>query len=157
MKLLAQHEVQHFGLPEPQAQTDHAERARQPDHAKLIDEIRIPLIMMMIVPMSVAMVVRVVMGMTVVMMRVGVIGHRSHCSRCQGSTANVFFAYVQTVPAGSSRSVRRAEPRKRPGYVVAAERGAGIFGTNSLSATCAWKAREEQPSRFAQPAAARDG
>jgi uncharacterized membrane protein YcjF (UPF0283 family) len=48
VKLFAEHQVQHVFLQKPQAKADGAEPAGQSDHAKLIDEIGIAVVMLVI-------------------------------------------------------------------------------------------------------------
>jgi hypothetical protein len=46
VKLHAKHQRKHVALPEPEAQTDHAEGAGKSDHAHLIDEITVAFVVM---------------------------------------------------------------------------------------------------------------
>jgi hypothetical protein len=48
MKLLVEHVLQHLRLPEPQAQADRAEGSRQANHAQLIGEVAIAVVMMIV-------------------------------------------------------------------------------------------------------------
>ena len=49
MKLLREQVLKHVRLPEPQAQTDDAERAREANHAELVDEVIVRFVVRMIV------------------------------------------------------------------------------------------------------------
>ena len=79
MKLLAEHVGEHLGLPKVQTKTDDAERARQSDHAELIDEVGVAFVVLMAVVMRVA--VRMFGGMRMFMMLMQLIGHRCCRSR----------------------------------------------------------------------------
>lgn len=92
MKRLVEHVLQHRRLPEPQAQTDHAERAGQADHAQLVGEIAVAFVMVVVVRM--ARLIRVGVRMRLIVdVRMCVFGHRY---TSLGSKGGGNFTYYDT-------------------------------------------------------------